>query len=804
MIFHILFANIRKNRNRFLLIICCLSISIGMMIASLSLILYLKSGFESSERSYWGTSDIIVQMEQMVDSDTDSSVENLTEYMIYSEEVPVECNSSTKIVRAFDFNDLDKMGIEVDRDTKTIDNGLVVSKSFLKEEHVKIGDEITLESGTVKNKVNIAGTFTCKNEFAATALNNCFFTTFKGMEEVSVNYQTECLIKMNDDDNSEINHVCNYLENKYGVNKVRLAFDESKFMTKYEGLFAILLLVSITLSLMCINIIYSIKKFIISLEAKQYAILRSIGGNSGYIISILGVEGVILGGVSAVFSIAVSRVFIWGLLMFFAKNLSAKNIEFHMVLIPCIIIINILIMAVINILVSRNIRKSSIKDILLTNTKSRKKDSKWKAIIWSIILVLNVVFMVASAKSGSGTQLVVVFILISILCAVNLVPYAGQLSMKIIDWPVNRLFGNLGYLANRNIQYNKSFVTNLSMLTISISIVLLINATLHSVFVSGENNIRDSYKYDVIMTYGASDEELAKIDTLDKVEDTYRATDLNDIQVVGSDTSIYSVDFVHDRYDEYRNSDIEQKDYEKLLNGGSKILLTNRLIKDLEVNVGDTISLEIMGKNNEFEIVGTFESAMNNGNFAIASKKDLSIYTETYVKVVSEKDTSKVVKKINSVLGLGKGKVYGKEDYIQFLLDSSKQMYNVIYYLSIIPLIISLIISVTNAIFTFYENKRNLFVLKSLGLSGKKVKKMYFMEQYLSGTVGVVIGIIFGSLLIAQAKWYMILSKNTMAINQSLVVTLLVFFITIVFSGIVAKIVVERIINEKLISEVRN
>lgn len=800
--FHILIAGIKKNKGRFILILCCLSVSIGLLIASLSLIKFLKSGFEAVERSYWGNSDIIVTQNSNKSMLDEQGIQKLIDYKIATEELAVDYESNKKVIRIFELSDLKKADIIINENIENLQNGILVDEQFLKDENIDIGDEIQVNIVSDKKSFKVAGTFRSANEFNSATLYNCFFTTYNGIPvDIRQFTQKRLLIKVKDRD--EVEETLTYFENEYGTDMVRLTFDEEEFGTKYEGVFVMLLLVSVTLCVMCISIIYSIKKFLISLDSKQYAIIRSVGGNARYILSIFLGEGVALGVISGILSMVISQLFIKFVLFIIGKDLNNFGLSFVMVL--GIIILNILIVTIINICASKDIRKNNLKDILIDQKVEKRNNFKQnvKLLFWLIVLFVNLAVMICYSPKGN-TNLVVPFILISILCIVKLAPYIGKMVIDLIRVPIQKLFGNLGYLAIKDIQYNKSFITNISMLTVAISLLLLINATLYSVYASGVTNLKVNFNYDIIITNGLNDDTLSEIENIKEVKESYRHTDINNVKVSDSDESIiYSVDFVHKRYNQYRDFGMSELDYDRMVEEDKKIILTDRLLKELNLAVGDEIQLEILGNTIEFEIIGKFETTINNGNFAIASYEDLSFYTETYFKVSDKSKINQMIDEINTILQ-GSGNAYSKEDHIEMLLASSKEIYNAIYVLSFIPIIISLVMSVTNAVFTFYENKKDLFIFKSLGLNEKKIKKIYFLEQYISGSVGTILGIVFGSLLIAQVKWYMICSKISMEIKQSPLVTIVVFILAISFSGMVAKLVVEKMFRSRLIAEIRN
>lgn len=800
--FHILIAGIKKNKGRFMLILCCLSISIGLLIASLSLIQYLKSGFETVERSYWGNSDIIIAGNTEENTIEESGIRKLIEYQIETEELTVDYESNKKIIRAFELSDLKKADIIISENIRNSENGILADEQFLKDKNIAVGDEIAVDTESGKKNFKISGTFQSANEFDSAALYHCFFTAYSQMpEDTGQITQKRLLIKVSD--KNELEGMLTYFENKYGADMVRLTFDEEEFGVKYQGVFVMLLLVSVTLCVMCISIIYSIKKFLISLDSKQYAIIRSVGGNSRYLLSMFCGEGILLGTISGMLSMVISQLFIKFVLFIIGKELQVFSLNLGMVL--GIIVLNILIITIINICTSKDVRKSNLKDILIRKKVARnhKFKQKIKLFFWVIVLFLNLAAMIWCSSLGN-TSLVVPFILISVLCIVKLAPYIGRKVIDLIRMPIQKLFGNLGYLAIKDIQYNKSFITNISMLTVAVSLLLLINAALYSVYANGVTSLKNNFNYDIIITNGINDDTLSEIEDIKEVEGSYRHTDINNIKVLGSEESvIYSIDFVHEGYHQYRNLGMSESDYDRMVKEDKKIILTDRLLEELNLAVGDEISLDILGNDIKFEIIGKFETTVNNGNFAIASYKDLAVYTETYFKVSDKNKIAQTIDKVNTMLQQS-GNVYSRKDYIEMLLASSKEIYNAMYILSFIPVIISLIMSVTNAVFTFYENKKDLFIFKSLGLNEKKTKRIYFLEQYISGTVGSIMGIIFGSLLIAQVKWYMVSSKISMEIQQSFLVTIAVFILAVVVSGAVAKFVVEKMFRSRLISELRN
>lgn len=794
----IILNEIKDRKGRFFTIVFCLALSMGMLITSWGLLSQLKDGFKSMQTAYSGNSDLVLSIsdEEWQNNTTDQFLE----YSISEQTIPVNYDRDNKIIRLVELSDLSLAKIvDINDSIRLRENEILVSSKWLKASSLSVGDTVPLNMGGATVKVRISGTFQVLNQFTENMYDDYFFSTKKSMlsSRNKVMGSTNFFLKVKNPDN--LDKVFRILMNEYGSDKVKKSFDEEKFTEKFSGVFTMLFLVSIAILIMSISIIYSTKKFMIFMDANQYAVIRSVGGNQGYIRSLLLIDGLVYG------------VFGGGVSLIFSKFLSSTllkiitddfvNIEIRLSNIIFVIVLSIVISCTINMIASKEIRKQSIKDILIRQDKEMKYKNKKNFVLWLIFLCINIIFTIVFARKLS-TNFVVIFILISIVCFVGLIPFFVKIIMKIVKKGIQATVGNIGYIVVEDIKVNKSFKNNVTIIAIAISLVLLINAALYSSSQSNIKTLQEEFKYDLIIPEQTTSFET--ISAMSEVSESYKQTDINNVDIDETEVSIYSIDFVKKGYDDFRIHDISSSLYDELYKSDAKIVLSKKILSKLpNKKIGDHIKLDIMGNVVEFKIIGSFITSINNGDFAVASYKKLNFYTEAYFKLTDKNKSDNVVEEIknkaeNSIL------IYTHQEYINKLVSSSSNIYDTIQYVSILPIIVSFVILLTNGIFSFYENKRNLVILSTMGMSNKNVKRIFLFEQNLSSVIGCSLGVIFGNLLIEQVKIFMIFSDNTLTIDQSFIISSLFLLLPILFSSLSLRLMSYYLFRRNFVEDLRN
>jgi lipoprotein-releasing system permease protein len=317
-----------------------------------------------------------------------------------------------------------------------------------------------------------------------------------------------------------------------------------------------------------------------------------------------------------------------------------------------------------------------------------------------------------------------------------------------------------------------SFISGVSMIGLILGVMTLI--TVLSVMNGFHKELRDrilgAISHSYISEFG---------DKLDDWEDIRNSINEHP-QVIDSSPYIQNYGLLHANnqsfgvsvrgvlpYLEINTSSILNKVDESQLNSSeSNILIGHGLALRLGASVGDTITLltpdssltdsQILPNYKQFIVSSIFDAGINEYDNSLAF-----IHLSQAQKIFSMKDqVSGIRLKLDNlfqakqvtneiVIGLGGDKYYGidwtiqKSNFIK-ALNLEKQM---------IAIVLSLIIAVASfnivsmMIMVVTDKKSEIAILRTIGMSPKRIVKIFFYQGLSIGLVGILIGVILGTIL---------------------------------------------------------
>jgi len=345
-----------------------------------------------------------------------------------------------------------------------------------------------------------------------------------------------------------------------------------------------------------------------------------------------------------------------------------------------------------------------------------------------------------------------VFMIMSMIGFVLLVPALTNIFLKFFEGVYLFIFGNEGILAAKNLRGNKGILNNISLLALGISGLLMINTISFSVAKEVANFYRDGQFQIWFWTWQADRRIEAILRAVDGVEDTYGIYSASYVEVTNLEERLSLLHGVDEgKYLDYWDLEIEQPLLSKL-ETGRYILITKSLRERLQVEKGDVLTLKLARGERDYEIIGFFESLMDNGSFALVAQRflkmdmNLRYYQNIYIK--THKDPTVVSAAI-------KKRMKRRDPWINTMSkmaadnhESNQRMFNVMQGFSVLAMVIGIFGVFNNLIISFIERQRSLAVFRSIGLSKAQSVKMFFIEALSGGLIGGTIGVLSGSLLL--------------------------------------------------------
>ena len=218
--------------------------------------------------------------------------------------------------------------------------------------------------------------------------------------------------------------------------------------------------------------------------------------------------------------------------------------------------------------------------------------------------------------------------------------------------------------------------------------------------------------------------------------------------------------------------------FNQLLSNNRSIIISDDLAKNRSIDVGDSLWISIWVNLTqipvEFEVVATTQSFYGFPQYmfevpgytdafgvygSLEALMELFNITETrdfMVKVENNVDSIEVAQDLENRLGLdftSVGVISSKERE-QMIGDIVGQFMNIIYFFVGFALAVAALGMTTSMIVSVTERKREIAILKALGMSRGQVMKMVIGEAIAITIIGAAVGIMGGLLL-----WYLFLSQ---------------------------------------------
>jgi putative ABC transport system permease protein len=171
------------------------------------------------------------------------------------------------------------------------------------------------------------------------------------------------------------------------------------------------------------------------------------------------------------------------------------------------------------------------------------------------------------------------------------------------------------------------------------------------------------------------------------------------------------------------------------------------MMKDsLGLKIGDKLTLDMNSGEKTYNVIGFYDSIMQNGSNAIISKKyfktdmEQPYYNRFFVKTSEEPEL--VLSEIKEKF-MRQG-VWGNtiSNMEKTNYEQNSQFMIILQAFSLLAMLIGIFGVFNNYIISFLERRRYIAIKRSIGLSKKQTLKMIFVEALTGGCIGATVGII--------------------------------------------------------------
>lgn len=764
--------NIREKKLRTFLIVISIAASTALFFAANGIASTIKQTEVNLMKSYYGSAEIQIA----AGPKSPSPYVSTTRADFYSDKLDYVIgeidagatyeHTKDDIVQSqlqgIDYDDIMKMNpltLSSEQNIKPFQgNKIIISEKTAEKYNLQIGSKMNLKVTDGKEAFTVVGIAKAESIFkmegqgqGQSILAIIPKSTAENLNDVKGKVSTIYIKTKNPNDKDSMIETLSKEYKQYVVNEtinMKEINEETKSIT---NIFMVLLIIVLGMS---IFIIYTVFKVITVERLPIIGTFRSIGATKLTTDLVLlfesAVYGIIGGIIGVLGGIGIVKLAAIGLSS--ASGGIGVSIDYSLTQILQAFIFAVIVSILSALIPIISVSKLSVKDVVLNTVDIVERKRIWKLILACIFIIFAFIAPKVSPKENVMV-IGLIGMILGIIGVVMLVPYFTDVFAIILQWIYALIFRNEGILAAKNIRNNKNIINNISLLTIGISTLFMLNVVSTSL---GKGLVKayDIFKTDIMISGNIQNGTLPKIKNTNGVSDAGGMYTTYSVNIVGQKTKILEVyGYNPNNFNKYLkvNFDQDKNDILKNVYDDREIVLTDSIANAINAKVGDVITLDTLRGNKNYRISGTFSTLMDNGNMAMISEKYLkqdfkvSNYTMAFVNTNISPDT--VVKTLKDEF---KGQPINAITFANMEAENELSIDMELMLIRMFP-IISLIIGafgvLNNFLISYMERKRQLAVMASVGMSRRQTRKMLFVEALSVGIIGAVMGMLGGIVL---------------------------------------------------------
>lgn len=658
-----------------------------------------------------------------------------------------------------DYNYMEKINI-VQGSISKLPNDIVVNKQLMKKLGAKLNDYVEVEVDGIKTECRIAAV---TENYASTSDKDTIFIS-SGILNGS-NTLSGIFLDLNHNTNNA-KLLIQKINNSYG-DKVKVFDDYQKYVKIEKDMKflqnSLLLLVAIIVFLGC-SLIINTYTIIINERIKFWAVLRTIGLKYREMVYCIVLENLFYSCIGIVLGIALGIALGCGVCTLTATPILSFVPSFEFILI-CIVVGGVLPIVSVLIVTTRFNKKTpyeliKAKDEVIDSSKNDPIKITLGIIAIAIPIIIH---LVCNSNNLTLLSCGILFALF-IVGIISLVPYIIVIIGKLLKLKVNRTTFLVSNNMSNNFSKNKG-------LACSFLLIILIQLSLSNTIKSYHNWAREQVdkqlRYDIEINYKYTDSEESKVQRIIKK--------IGNIEPIGSIYEGQAKSNLGDQFNycvtsksvirEMYNQNLFQNGLQYIKDDNNDVVISQELADNLHKKINSQLEIIVGEKKENVRIADVINTMDYSGRviFSFGDKDQFKPETcRIPIKYINEKNGFDTEDKIDQAL-FGDTTQKSKEEIKEERKQKSKEVdYNdrngmkymwqenvmegmlpieVLFFTIELALMTLL---VNTCVMTISENKKQLALLMSIGLSKISTTRIAFLEIALLFLVVIVVGI-FGS-----------------------------------------------------------
>ena len=550
-------------------------------------------------------------------------------------------------------------------------------------------------------------------------------------------------------------------------------------------------------------IIYNTFSIIIAQRMKEMALLRAVGATNRQVTRMVVVEAVIVGLVASAIGVLAGV----GLTMLIRAAFDATGVSFPqgpLTIRPNTVITGMIVGLVVTlfsaVIPARQAARIPPVAAISEATVGGPRSMRTRIIAASIMTGVGaiVLFIGLFGGGGSALQLTGLGAVIVFFGVAGLSPLIARRTARIIGAPLPRIYGVTGTLARENsVRRPRRTAATASALMIGVAVVSVVAILASSIKQSITDQITENFgtvdfqiqssAFADPSTVGVSpavSEELATVPEVAVVSPMkfgfWRNEDGSDRQLIAVDPATLEQVFV---------AQVQTGAVADLQGGG--VLLQTGAAEDLEVAVGDSITMEFpLTGTEQVPVVGTFAGEglsnylISNASFGerFSNKLDFFVFVNLADGVELATGRAAVERVLEPYPNV---ELSDQAEFIESQKAQIDVLLTIINALLLLAILIALLGIANTLALSIFERKRELGLLRAVGMTRRQVRRMIRWEAVITALYGAFLGLVLGIVL----GWAVVTALSDEGLNFGFPFQLLItYVIAAAIGGVVASI----------------
>lgn len=496
---------------------------------------------------------------------------------------------------------------------------------------------------------------------------------------------------------------------------------------------------------------------LVAQRSRELALLRALGASRRQVTRSVLLEAAVMSVVAATVGIGLGWLLARGLAALFrAVGLDiasdALTLDAGSVIVSYVVGVGVTLVAA--FLPARRAGKVAPVAAMRADAAPVRDSLRRRTIIGGLLIAVGIGFAVIGLTGGPGLDSLWIGVAaaIWILTAAAISSVIGRPVLVLCRGLFGRLFGTTGRLAGENaLRDPRRTGATASALMIGLALVSTIGVLATSLNASVDDVVDEEFTSDFLVqstnflpfstSVGDDLEAVDGVAVVSRQQWTAAQSDDSTVFVSGNDAAfddIYELDMVEG------GQQLQ----------GEQALVTTGFADDHDLQVGSPLTLTFLaGKSLDLEVAGIFEGSETTGEVSIpldlladagVPRQDtsLSIMLEPGADAVAVGEALDEAAEATPIVA-----VYDKQEFAESIRDQINQLLYMIYGLLALAIVIAVIGIVNTLGLSVIERTREIGLLRAIGMSRKRLRRMITLESVAIAVLGAVLGMVIGVLI---------------------------------------------------------